>query len=563
MTLSPPELPAQEHEEWAAQVEQRQSLASQARALVGQIQAVASGGSNTQQTAWLEHIEALADLVRFAECPDPQASIPRRKLVTLQQLRAFGALLRDRRNAAGFSRMDLARRAKISDATIKFIETARHPPSRATLIRLLAVPELKLTWENVPGKLGDAPSSGIALDSDRVPPATEPACLNCYVTPMLEPVQLIADLGRCLNGSGGLIDPASVYLDHQSAAGYLAICRQNGTVLEHRRRLPLAGIARRIVGATGQAGLSVVALGAGDAQIEVRLLQHLIEEQPQPDLQLWLVDISQPLLSVGLKHAIETVGGRPGVRVAAVQGNFHQLPTFGALIDPSDAASAKSGRRCRVYSMLGGTLESLDHELRFAEHTLDAKPGDWLVLDVQPAYGTPTDPEQIRRKDPLIKVPLPRAYSEWLSGPIHRHCKDVRNIEFSLSLDTHTSIAGSYGVDVIATVQAGGWPARQFVMFRWKRYDVAQLAQSLARIGWAHIATLPCGTPASEPAVVMVLRKGPATSTSAAFGVQIAPPQSSQKTACSTLAPSPTRDTICAADQGGTLTFYEGPSTAR
>ncbi len=71
--------------------------------------------------------------------------------VSRQQWQHFGALLRDRRNAAKLSRLALAHRAKISDATIKFVETARHPPSRATLIRLLSVAELHLTWAEVPG----------------------------------------------------------------------------------------------------------------------------------------------------------------------------------------------------------------------------------------------------------------------------------------------------------------------------------------------------------------------------------------------------------------------------
>ncbi len=71
------------------------------------------------------------------------------------QLQAFGNLLRDKRNLAGFSRVQLARKAKLSDATIKFIETARHPPSRATLLRLVGVPELGLRWTDTPGSFAD------------------------------------------------------------------------------------------------------------------------------------------------------------------------------------------------------------------------------------------------------------------------------------------------------------------------------------------------------------------------------------------------------------------------
>jgi len=71
--------------------------------------------------------------------------------LTRKQLQDFGHLLRDKRNQAGFSRLQLARKAKLSDATIKFIETARHPPSRATLLRLVGVAELGLRWSDTPG----------------------------------------------------------------------------------------------------------------------------------------------------------------------------------------------------------------------------------------------------------------------------------------------------------------------------------------------------------------------------------------------------------------------------
>ena len=71
--------------------------------------------------------------------------------IALQQWQHFGALLRDRRNAAKLSRLALANRAKVSEATIKFIESARHPPSRSTLICLLSVSALHLTWADVPG----------------------------------------------------------------------------------------------------------------------------------------------------------------------------------------------------------------------------------------------------------------------------------------------------------------------------------------------------------------------------------------------------------------------------
>jgi transcriptional regulator with XRE-family HTH domain len=77
-------------------------------------------------------------------------SAPPERPPTRDQLIAFGKLLRDKRNAAGLRRVQLARKAKLSDTTIKLLESARHPPSRATLIRLIGVTELKLGWADVP-----------------------------------------------------------------------------------------------------------------------------------------------------------------------------------------------------------------------------------------------------------------------------------------------------------------------------------------------------------------------------------------------------------------------------
>ena len=79
---------------------------------------------------------------------NPQDSSP----AVQEQWQRFGALLRERRNAAKLSRAKLARQAKVCDTTIKFTETARHRPSRATLMCLLAVADLHLTWADVPSR---------------------------------------------------------------------------------------------------------------------------------------------------------------------------------------------------------------------------------------------------------------------------------------------------------------------------------------------------------------------------------------------------------------------------
>lgn len=63
---------------------------------------------------------------------------------------SFGTLLRYRREEAHFSRATLAKLTKLSEATIKFIETNRTTPSRMTLLALQSVAALGLQDEEMP-----------------------------------------------------------------------------------------------------------------------------------------------------------------------------------------------------------------------------------------------------------------------------------------------------------------------------------------------------------------------------------------------------------------------------
>ncbi|HRI54833.1 MAG TPA: helix-turn-helix transcriptional regulator [Pseudomonadota bacterium] len=104
------------------------------------------------QAACVAYASLVDEIAHLSSAPgDVPPSSRLTPALTRKQLQDFGRLLRDKRNQAGFSRVQLARKAKLSDATIKFIETARHPPSRATLLRLVGVPELGLRWADTPG----------------------------------------------------------------------------------------------------------------------------------------------------------------------------------------------------------------------------------------------------------------------------------------------------------------------------------------------------------------------------------------------------------------------------
>ena len=67
-----------------------------------------------------------------------------------QELKRFGARLKDRRILAALSRRAVAEKTLLSEATIKFIESARTRPKLATLVTLMRIPELDLQIDDLP-----------------------------------------------------------------------------------------------------------------------------------------------------------------------------------------------------------------------------------------------------------------------------------------------------------------------------------------------------------------------------------------------------------------------------
>ncbi len=456
-----------------------QALHQQALALLSQLHPLAAQSSGELQSTWAEHLGRLDELVQFLGGGGNTLLVLRaERAVSKAQWAEFGRLLRDKRTVAGLSRVDLARRAKLSDATIKFAETARHPPSRATLLRLVGVAELKLRWDDVPGR----PAPPAAAPTD--PPAeacTFPASLNCLLAPSYDPLDLLADLARLLNGAGGYLEQTSAYLDPGSAAAYLALCKQGPVSAALRSRLPLRELAAQIVAAAGRSPLQVIALGAGDGHSETQLVGHLMEIGTSR-IELCLLDINQPLLTSAYRHAVDRLARQPQVQVWALQGSFHQLPLYSILHRPV------ARRPRRLFTLLGGTLAHLDHEPRFLQQCLLAcNVDDLLLLDVPLACAPCTDRIEIKRRDRLFAEGVPAAYSAWLAGPLWRYCPHVERVDFHWDLETHCPVPGSYALHAIATVQSSQRADRRFSLFRLGRYNPALLAQCLSEIGWEEV----------------------------------------------------------------------------
>lgn len=102
----------------------------------------------------------------------------------------FGKRLWDARLAAKLGRSALAEKAKLSDATIKFIEKGRTRPTLQTVAAIIGVPELGLDLEDAPSFLQEA-LAPILSQQQRIagPMPVSVLCPHCrsILTPCTEP----------------------------------------------------------------------------------------------------------------------------------------------------------------------------------------------------------------------------------------------------------------------------------------------------------------------------------------------------------------------------------------
>lgn len=451
------------------------------------------------QAKWkrpLSQLQTTLQMVHKA-CPSetlPQESLTGDEVLDPARLQEFSQLVISLRSAAGLSRRELSVLSGLSEKTIYNVEEGDTMPTHATVLRLLAVKELGLTTEQVPWQQKST------LDVGSSP--------NCWIAPGYEPLKLFAELFEVLNGPGGAVEQTFVYLDPQSAINWYELCNQSYYATKYRARLPLDAVAQRALELTGHGRLDVVGLGSGDGKQECRLVEQLLDwadETKRPaDLRLYLLDVSQPLLSAAYQHAAQTLGRRRSVSVQAIQGNFHHWPRYTQLHH-----AAERGNRRRLISLIGGTIGNLENEARFFQHTLvGLAPDDLLLLDVLIAAADPQNPDEIRRKDPALSSGPSAEHRKWLTGPLLRYCQDLESVELKYALGGPCTVPGSYAIDVIATVELRDRQSRRFALHRFKRYDPKRLADMMRHLGWALEAEVPYGPDPSSPAAsAMLFRK--------------------------------------------------------
>ena len=153
-------------------------------------------------------------------------------------LRAWGADLVQRRQAAGLSRTVLAERAGLSESTLRNVETGRRVPTRTTIIHLQSVPELRID----PSPIGAHIADQRRLAQDFSP--------NCWLTPEYDALKLHSELTMLLNGRGGHLEQTYLYLDPSSAAAWCSIAEQEDYTVS-RMLMPMDQVAERVTELAG------------------------------------------------------------------------------------------------------------------------------------------------------------------------------------------------------------------------------------------------------------------------------------------------------------------------
>lgn len=384
-----------------------------------------------------------------------------------------GAVLKQKRECVGLSREELARAVGVSSSTIKAIELGNRKAS----------PELAQKLDRVLGADSAAPVGSV---------------LNCWIAPGFNALRLLGDLVAKVNGAGGSLEQSLLYLDHRSAADWCALIdtadyQQFGNASTYLRS------ARAVLRVTKDAPLDLICLGCGSARREVSLCNGMLEERSATDLRLYLLDISQPLLSEAYAYAAEALDRYPHASVTAVQGNFHDLPRYGALL-----YRPEHSHRRKIITMLGFTFGNLDNELRFVSDALApfAK-GDLLLLDVQRGYAAAGDASAIRRNDPGLQPGAQSARQRQIEafflGPLRRYREGgAPVVELRNELGPACVVPGSYQIEHVANVKDGA-KSRRFVLAKARRYSIAELSLALGSIGWHLVEQVASGDDKRAP----------------------------------------------------------------
>lgn len=304
------------------------------------------------------------------------------------------------------------------------------------------------------------------------------------------PTAAIASLSAQMNSTnGGIILQSNLYADPMSSLEWLQIVKQSD-YQNVASTFPYKQISELIDHMCDNFDsiqeIDFIALGAGSAEKESRLVQHLAQLMPNKKINLYLLEVSQPLLVEGYKNAVASMASVPNVGVRAIMADMNDLSKMINSFSPTIP-----GRR-RIIAMLGFTFSNLPNELLFIRNSLrGTNEADMFLIDFSKAVASADQPEEIYKKEPRLastKLQWDGAVEKWLKGPIMRYCDGVKEVELYDDLDMATCcIPGSYAITRHAKVLLENGQERDFTMFFFKRYDTNKLALRMKQEGWGFV----------------------------------------------------------------------------
>jgi hypothetical protein len=317
------------------------------------------------------------------------------------------------------------------------------------------------------------------------------------VTPDYDPLRMCRELRDALASPNGYLLDSYKYLDPAGAQDWAQLLDDKGfsAVVD---ALPMSSLVDQLVPALDGHPYDVWGLGSGTGQTELSLVARLVGKR-QRDVRVFLVDVSQPLLTEALRKSEQTLGKskKYPIPVIGLLGDFNQFPSFG--LHPG------AGRR-RLLTMFGYTLSNLENETRFVRRSLSwVNRGDILVLDVPKAVAQNDD--DILRNDPALRKRRAGQWSDllepFLTGPILRHVHGISTIKVTAQLDRASSvIPGSYAIEYVADVKLTTGQTRRYSIGYSKRYTEEGLTSMMAQEGWEKLCCMEYG-----PALLFAFRR--------------------------------------------------------
>lgn len=445
---------------------------------------------------WEQYARQLALLIEFAKTRLGKTCL-RPAALTMAQRRELGQLVRERRQSLGLSRKQLAHRIRVSEATLKFLETAYLTPSRLTLGLLMSVEELGLSWDDIPTLLH--PKRGPlqvpeAVESYRRRPGHLP--IRMPLPPSENPsVQMVRQV---MKSGGEYLDSAAAYLEVSTAADSQTAFSQTPALASIFEAAPIPDLAAMLVQKLPEQAVSMIALSLGSGKQEVQLAECIIGQSLRTITSLTMLNVSQPMLLTALDRVQKQLGMYPHLRLYAAQASLHDLPRYIEAVAPSLP---------RLFTLLGDTLSAIEAEPQWFAHGLTGcASGDFLALDVQLTATDDGSLEAIRTADFLCRDGMPPAMSAWLTHVVKTYATLAENVQLSWQVRRSQHVAKSYVLSVIASYTDAIGQVRTVNVQRFKRYNLDALVACLASCRWKVVAQCPYGTH-DHRAVLLVLQR--------------------------------------------------------